>query len=380
MTATTAVDVSVVAETITAPRISDWSSRAFSPIMTWSKSRILGAGKFQSAFAVSLALALAAGPVMADYRRAMAALEAGDVAAATEELRQASEQGDPSALYLLGYMQESGAAGERDYAAAAGSYRRAAEQDHAEAQAALARLYADGRGVARDWPEAARWYAEAAAQGHGPAQNDLAILHANGLGVRRDPERARELLELALQNLPAGAARTQAQLNLQRLNGQSGALQIPDDSGEPAALETEAGPDALPGVSYLADGDAQSAAQDRPPNPQSAMAASLAAAPALAAPADPSHHCVSAALARLSADSGADPDVPDPEVIKRAQELLAGLGYAVGPADGLSGRRTLTAVCRFEIDHNWEPTGRISERLLRSLSLITEARRAGASP
>ncbi len=396
----------VVAEEAPAPQISVWYSRAASLVMTRSNSQVLGAGKFGSAVSWSLTLVLAlTGPSMADYRGALSALEAGDMAAAVEQLRLASAENDPSAQYLLGFIKEFGEGDERDYAAAAQLYRRAAEQDLAEAQTALARLYADGRGVTRDWPEAARWYARAAAQGHGLAQNDLAILHANGLGVRRDPARARELLELALENLPAGTARSLALLNLQRLTGEAGGPRIADEPLEPELLEipelletpelpenpelldtpefleTEAGPDALPGVSYLADGNAETGAKDERPNPRAAMAETLATAPALAAPADPSSHCVSIALARLSKDpSDTSEKPPDSESVQRAQQLLADLGYEVGPADGVPGPRTVKAVCRFEIDHNWAPTGRISERLLRGLSLVAEARRAAASP
>ncbi len=379
--------------------------------MNWSTVRKLGAGMLGPALSLSLGLA-PAGPAAADYRQALAALESGDLDAATEELRRAGARDDPSAQYLLGFILESGAAGERDYAAAAQSYRRAAERDLAEAQAALARLYADGRGVKRDWREAARWYGRAADQGHGLAQNDLAILHADGLGVERDPERARELLELAVANLPAGSARNQALRNLRRLRGEdpdpgaldeaagapvletdagpslwSGGSWLADGGADQAVdvplLETEAGPDRLAGSSYLADTNARSAADeaktrqtDGQRSTPPAVADSLAAAPALAAPADPASHCVSNALARLSAVRSDASGGRDPQLVERAQRLLAGLGYDAGPADGLPGPSTVRAVCRFEMDHSWVPTGEVSERLVRGLSLITEARRA----
>ena len=64
---------------------------------------------------------------------------------------------------------------------------------------AMAWRYRAGRGLPQDFSQAAKWFERAANKGLAPAQYDLGVLYFYGLGVSADPERARPLLEAAVQ-------------------------------------------------------------------------------------------------------------------------------------------------------------------------------------
>ena len=69
---------------------------------------------------------------------------------------------------------------------------------------------------------------------------------------------------------------------------------------------------------------------------------------------------------------------PSPWTIREAQALLAGLGYAPGPADGLWGRRTGQAYRAFLRDAGLPGAERLTPEALRALRSV--AQRAGVTP
>ena len=73
-----------------------------------------------------------------------------------------------------------------------------------------------------------------------------------------------------------------------------------------------------------------------------------------------------------------DADRPPPRAIREAQALLAGLGYAPGPADGVWGRRTGQAYRAFLRDAGLPDAERLTPEALRALRAI--AQRAGVTP
>ncbi len=86
-------------------------------------------------------------------------------AEATAWCRRGAEEGDPSAMNLLGHRLAAGLGCDRDPAEAAVWGRRAAEAGHAEAMFGLAWLYETGQGVPRDEAVAVHWYRRAVAAG-----------------------------------------------------------------------------------------------------------------------------------------------------------------------------------------------------------------------
>jgi len=75
--------------------------------------------------------------------------------------REASEQGDPRAQFILGKMYYFGKGVQQDYAKAVKWYFKAAEQGNAKAQFNLAVTYASGKGVLQSGEAAADWYYKA---------------------------------------------------------------------------------------------------------------------------------------------------------------------------------------------------------------------------
>jgi TPR repeat protein len=81
-----------------------------------------------------------------------------------EDVHTCAEQGDPLALYWLGYMYTYGEGVARDKTEAVRWYRLSAEQGHQGAMHNLGRAYASGEGVPEDHVLAYMWYNLAAAQ------------------------------------------------------------------------------------------------------------------------------------------------------------------------------------------------------------------------
>ena len=79
-------------------------------------------------------------------------------------------------------------------------------------------------------------------------------------------------------------------------------------------------------------------------------------------------------LAQVATDAGP----PPPRAIREAQALLAGLGYAPGPADGIWGRRTGQAYRAFLRDAGLPDAERLTPEALQAMRVI--AQRAGVTP
>jgi hemolysin activation/secretion protein len=99
---------------------------------------------------------------------------------------KASERGNALAQYRLGVMYANGDGVTQSYEDAVAWYRKAAKQGNAMAQFNLGAKYASGQGVPQDYKEAASWYSRAADQGLANAQNNLGVLYFNGQGVPRN--------------------------------------------------------------------------------------------------------------------------------------------------------------------------------------------------
>lgn len=61
--------------------------------------------------------------------------------------------------------------------------------------------------------------------------------------------------------------------------------------------------------------------------------------------------------------------------VKAAQKMLTGLGYEVGEADGLFGRRTAKAAQAFQADHGMQPTGVLDQDTIQALYRASGAKR-----
>lgn len=88
-------------------------------------------------------------------------------------LRQAAEQNDAEALYVLATLSAAGVGVEQSETNAFEQMKRAAELGWAEAQFELAVMYFEGRGVGRDEPTAELWLRKSADQDYIEAQSTL---------------------------------------------------------------------------------------------------------------------------------------------------------------------------------------------------------------
>ena len=97
--------------------------------------------------------------------------------------RKAADQGFTIAQFNLGTMYMKGQGGAQSHSEAIKWYRKAADKEHAEAQFNLGNLYARGQGVGQSYSEAIKRYRKAADQGHAEAQFNLGNLYLRGQGV-----------------------------------------------------------------------------------------------------------------------------------------------------------------------------------------------------
>ncbi len=202
--------------------------------------------------------------------------------------------------------------------------RPLAEQGLGDAQLILGELHQKGIGTPLNYGEAARWLGAAAQQGEPEAQFQIGMMRRYGTGVSQDLVEAFAWLTLAAEaNHPdAGAARD---LTAQRMSGSQVV-------------------------------SAQNLANQR----RAALAAPPAQAAAPAAPARPA--------------------MTEREIVAGTQSRLAQLGYDPGPADGLMGRRTRSAIETYQANTGIPVDGRPTTALLDRLDASITARQAAAAP
>ena len=106
---------------------------------------------------------------------------------ALELARESSGAGSRYGQYVLGCMNQHGAAGlALDHGEAVSLYQLAASQQLDAAQRDLGFMFFKGWGVAEDHAEGLRCYLAAAAQGDAAALNSAAVCHHAGWGTAVD--------------------------------------------------------------------------------------------------------------------------------------------------------------------------------------------------
>lgn len=136
-------------------------------------------------------------PIDSLLEQALAYDERGQYFQAAELYRQLAAQNVGVAELRLGWLDESGAAGEQSYSLARAHYERAAVLGALEANMRLGLMSLEGWGTPRD-PEAAVAYLQFASQaGYQPAQGILSQMYFTGAGIRRDLKEALKWAEKA---------------------------------------------------------------------------------------------------------------------------------------------------------------------------------------
>lgn len=166
---------------------------------------VLNADNLTTVFDSSISLTQAQINTQLSYK----ALLEKDLVKAEKYTRLASEAGEPSSQYNLGFMYEKGDIVKKDLTEALRLYRLSANQNFALAQTKLGFLYMSGFGVLKDEVEGLRWTKMAAENGEGSAQYNLGLAYVNGLIKPSNQEEAFKWWTLSAQQ---GFAAAQASL------------------------------------------------------------------------------------------------------------------------------------------------------------------------
>ncbi len=265
-----------------------------------------------------------------------------EAAAPVTALEQAAFDGDPMAQYQLGEMElQTG-----DPEQGARLIRASANQGNAPAQYRLGKLYETGAaGVPQDDVQARMWTERAANAGNRNAMHNLGLMYAEGRGIEQSDQMAAQWFERA-----ALIGATDSQFNLAVLYEQG--------RGVPQSL-----PDAYAWY-RIAERAGDVEAGDRADLigaqiPEGAVAEAQRVADAFQPrAADPS---ANGAFANASAAAS------QPDMVQRAQQMLAALGYNPGVADGNVGPQTRLAIIQYQRDNGMNATGTVDSALLANL-------------
>ncbi len=270
-----------------------------------------------------------------------------------EALRLAAEEGDPKAMFEIGNRYAEGRGVEQDMAVAASWYEGAADQGLAPSQYRIGNMYEKGIGVERDIAKAKTWYQLAAAQGNASAMHNLAVLFAMGAGGAVDNDSAaRWFLEAA----ELGVRDSQYNLGILAAKG-VGTRQDLVEAYKWFDLVAAAG-----------DKDAATKRDEIAGtlSPEQLEKARATVELWQAKPIDEEANIVhipddwtegEATTAQIDMD----------QVIRNLQTILNQRGYDAGPADGVMGERTKSAIASFQSDNGMKATGRIDDELVRAL-------------
>ncbi|NRG19609.1 SEL1-like repeat protein [Rhizobiales bacterium] len=272
-------------------------------------------------------------------------------------LRQAAEKGDPRALFEVAVRYSEGKGVSPDLAKAVKYYEEAAAGGLAPAQYRLGSLYEKGQGVEKNLETARLWYRRAADQGSAKATHNLAVLHAEGISGDPDFEVAADWFERAANY---GVRDSQYNLGILYARG-LGTEKNLTESYKWFALAAKQGDreaakkrDEVANILTKAEmAEASLAVETWKPKPVNPAANEVASDPAW------STSAANVSEASLTEDPA--------EMVRRAQKMLATLGFDPGAADGQIGPRTRAAVSAFQKEAGLPVTGEIDGKLLRAL-------------
>ena len=200
-----------------------------------------------------------------------------------------------------------------EYAAAIKEWQPLAERGDARAQLNLGVIHFNGEGVPHNPVKAVEWYRAAADQGYGPAQANLAFMYESGQGVLQNYIEAYKWATLAVAHGAQSAREARDRLAGQMTAEQITAATQAMESWRPRRAESAPEPKAEPAVK-------ESAA------------------------------------------------VPAVDQIREVQRQLKSLGFDTGPADGIAGPRTRTAISAFQDQKGLPVTGAVTPELIALLS------------
>ncbi|BCH53237.1 peptidoglycan-binding protein [Agrobacterium vitis] len=241
----------------------------------------------------------------------------GDVSQAAVWFQRAADLGLAPAQYRLAGLYEKGTGVQRDLTRAKGLYSQAADAGNASAMHNLAVLYASGGDGKPDMDAAAKWFARAADLGVTDSQFNLAVLYARGTGVKQDLEASYKWFALAAGQGDKDAAAKQEEVAR---------------SLQPAALAR-----------------AKASVQQWQAMPVNADANTV----------NLPDEWIGKSLKTGSVDME--------KAVRNIQAILNKNGFNAGEPDGKLGARTVAAIKAFQTSVGQEPSGKVSNELVKAL-------------
>ncbi|MFQ5953452.1 MAG: peptidoglycan-binding protein [Kiloniellales bacterium] len=275
------------------------------------------------------------------YQEALTLARQGRPKEAAIGFRDAAELGHAAAAYALGEAYNEGRGVEQRPDLAASWFNTAAARGDARGQFIVGAAYYAGAGVKQDHGAAVGYLTKAAEQGHPRAQFLLGEAFANGRGVHKELDWAARWYGMAAMQ---GHRAAQFAYGVLHASG----LGLPRNDVAAHAW-----------LSLAMAGGHPAAAATR-----NAVARRMT-------PADIERAELRAArfVPRASGGPG------DPPTVMYVEQRLIGLGYDVGPVDGVLGERTRAAVLTYQSTKGLAADGWISPQLLQSLR--ADGRRTG---
>ncbi|CAN7609715.1 peptidoglycan-binding protein [Neorhizobium sp. LjRoot104] len=271
-----------------------------------------------------------------------------------KSLADAAAAGDPNALFEIGARFTDGKGVKSDLSEAANWYKLAADRGLAPAQYRLANLFEKGTGVSRDLSKAMTYYKQAADAGNASAMHNLAVLYASGAAGQPDYAAAVSWFGKAAD---FGIADSQFNLAILLARG-NGVKQDLEESYKWFAVAAK-------------EGD-KDAAQKRDEVANAMRKEQLESARAKVerwkvTPLDPKANSVNLPDEWASGKPLTTASVDMEKAIRNIQAILNKSGFDAGTADGKIGAKTVTAIKAFQTSVGQEPTGRITDALVKEL-------------
>lgn len=265
----------------------------------------------------------------------------------------AAKGGDPLAFYEIGARFSEGRSVPENMAEAAKWYQRAADAGVIPAQYRLASMYEKGMGVTRDASKAKALYLAAAGQGNANAMHNLAVMLASGRDGSPDFAEATKWFAKAAE---LGVRDSQFNLAVLYARGNG----VPQDLTESFKWFSAA----------AREGDMDAAAKRdevaKAMKPEQLESAKAKADAWKVQPVDAKANTVDVPDAWVGpANKTASVDMT--KAVRNIQAILNNNGFDAGKPDGQMGKKTVAAIKAFQKSVGQEPTGEITEQLVKEL-------------
>jgi localization factor PodJL len=268
-------------------------------------------------------------------------------------LREAAEQGNALALFEIGNRYADGRGVEANMEEAARWYEMAAEKDLAVAQYKIGSFYEKGNGVQRNVAQAESWYDRAAEQCNAAAMHNLGVLLAMGASGATDNETAAHWF---LKAAEFGVTDSQFNMGILAAKG-IGMEQDLKEGYKWFALVADAGDE---DAAAKRDEIAELLSPDQLEKAQAAATLWRARTP------DAESNSIDIPEA-WTESSETTSSIDMRQAVAEMQRVLNARGYDAGPADGIIGRQTRSAITAFQRDNGLEADGEITQEVVRAL-------------